>query len=91
MAAIGRGGDVRIVVRSWGGCRRLEARRADADERWSARAGRSCHSATRRGSEERLRAKLADWRGLLTRNVESGREVLAALLVGPLRFTPGDR
>ena len=40
------------------------------------------------GLEQRLRAKLADWRGLLTRNVDSGREVLRALLVGPLRFTP---
>jgi hypothetical protein len=40
------------------------------------------------GIEQRLRAKLADWRGLLTRNVESGREVLRTLLVGPLRFTP---
>ena len=38
--------------------------------------------------EQRLRAKLADWRGLLTRNVASGREVLRALLIGPLRFTP---
>ena len=38
--------------------------------------------------ERRLRNKLADWRGLLTRNVETGREVLRALLVGPLRFTP---
>ena len=40
------------------------------------------------GLEQRLRAKLADWRGLLTRNIDSGREVLRALLVGPLRFTP---
>jgi len=38
--------------------------------------------------ERRLRAKLADWRGLLTRNAESGREVLKALLVEPLRFEP---
>ena len=38
--------------------------------------------------ERRLRAKLADWRGPLTRNVESGREVLKALLMDPLRFAP---
>ena len=38
--------------------------------------------------ERRVREKLADWRGLLTRNVDSGRDVLRALLVGPLRFTP---
>jgi DNA invertase Pin-like site-specific DNA recombinase len=40
--------------------------------------------------ESRLRDKLADWRGLLTRNLASGREVLRALLAGPLRFTPVD-
>ena len=37
-----------------------------------------------------MREKLADWRGLLTRDVASGREVLRTLLVGPLRFTPVD-
>lgn len=40
------------------------------------------------GLETRLRTKLADWRGLLQRNVEEGRTVLRTLLVGPLRFTP---
>jgi site-specific DNA recombinase len=38
--------------------------------------------------EGRLRAKLADWRGLLHRNVAEGRSVLRTLLIGPLRFTP---
>ena len=38
--------------------------------------------------EARLRAKLADWRGLLRRNVAEGRAVLRQLLIGPLRFTP---
>jgi site-specific DNA recombinase len=38
--------------------------------------------------EARLRAKLADWRGLLHRNVAEGRAVLRTLLIGPLRFTP---
>ena len=42
----------------------------------------------RAGTRASNREKLADWRGLLTRNVESGREVLRALLVEPLRFTP---
>ena len=36
----------------------------------------------------RVRETLADWRGLLTRDVESGREVLRELLAEPLRFTP---
>jgi hypothetical protein len=40
------------------------------------------------GLEARLRAKLADWRGLLRRNVAEGRTVLRTLLIGPLRFTP---
>ena len=40
------------------------------------------------GLKKRLRAKLADWRSLLRRNVSEGRAVLRALLVGPLRFTP---
>jgi hypothetical protein len=38
--------------------------------------------------ERRLRAKLADWRELLRRNVAEGRAVLRTLLIGPLRFTP---
>jgi len=38
--------------------------------------------------ERRLRARLADWRALLRRNVTEGRAVLRALLIGPLRFTP---
>jgi hypothetical protein len=38
--------------------------------------------------EARLRAKLADWRGLLRRNVPEGRSALRQLLIGPLRFTP---
>ena len=37
--------------------------------------------------EARLRAKLADWRGLLHRNIAEGRAVLRTLLVSPLRFT----
>lgn len=43
---------------------------------------------TRQGLEGRIREKLADWRGLLTRNVEAGRDVLRTLLVEPLQFTP---
>jgi hypothetical protein len=40
------------------------------------------------GLERRLREKLADWRGLLTRNVTEGRAVLRTLLIEPVRFTP---
>jgi hypothetical protein len=32
--------------------------------------------------------KLADWRGLLTRNVATGNAILRTLLAEPIRFTP---
>jgi hypothetical protein len=38
--------------------------------------------------ERRLHTKLADWRGLLTRNLTTGRDVLRLLLAGPIGFTP---
>jgi hypothetical protein len=38
--------------------------------------------------DARVRAKVADWRGLLHRNVAEARAVLRTLLIGPLRFTP---
>jgi DNA invertase Pin-like site-specific DNA recombinase len=44
------------------------------------------HSAA--GLERRLRAKVADWRDLLTRDRESGRAVLRILVAEPFRFTP---
>jgi hypothetical protein len=38
--------------------------------------------------ERRLHVKLADWRGLLTRNVATGNAMLRTLLAEPIRFTP---
>jgi hypothetical protein len=38
--------------------------------------------------EQRLRTKLEDWHGLLTRNVSSGNAMLRTLLAEPIRFTP---
>jgi DNA invertase Pin-like site-specific DNA recombinase len=81
--AIGRGGPLdalldRLTAR--------QARRVDLERLLAA--ARTVAPAPGPALEERLRAKLADWRGLLTRNVESGREVLRALLAGPLKFTP---
>jgi hypothetical protein len=38
--------------------------------------------------ERLIREKLADWRGLLTRNVGTGREVLRTLLLETFRFAP---
>ena len=40
--------------------------------------------------EKRIQAKCDDWRDLLTRNVEQGRQVLRARLIEPFRFTPVD-
>ena len=57
-----------------------ELRDAEDRQRWPI-VGRSPAVAGRR-PRTRPRAQLADWRGLLTRNVESGREVLKALLEG---------
>jgi chorismate mutase len=42
----------------------------------------------RQAVERQVRAKVADWQGLLTRQVEDGRQLLRELLDGPLRFTP---
>ena len=42
----------------------------------------------RAGLERRLRAMLADWKGLLLGELPQARDVLRTLLVGPLRFTP---
>ena len=38
--------------------------------------------------EKEARARLSDFRGLLTRNVVEGRKALEALFDGPLRFAP---
>ena len=49
---------------------------------------RRVHDVDLGGLDGRLRVKLADWRGLLHRNIAEGRAVLRTLLIGPLRFTP---
>jgi site-specific DNA recombinase len=82
--AIARGGPIDVLLE------RLQARQARRVEPEG-------HLAAERGFapfvsphalEQRLRAKLADWRGLLMRNVREGRAVLRTLLMGPIRFTP---
>jgi hypothetical protein len=87
MAAVTRGGTVDVLVERVGRLQALQARRVALTSTGSQR-GPFGHDTAPQGLERRLREKLADWRGLLTRNVESGREVLKTLLVGPLRFTP---
>jgi len=41
--------------------------------------------------EKRVRARLSDWRGLLTRQTQDGRQLLRELLAAPLKFIPEDR
>ena len=81
--AIGRGGPLDALLER---LTARQARRVEIDAMLAA--ARPVAPAAGPALEQRLRAKLADWRELLTRNVESGRDVLRALLVGPLNFTP---
>ncbi len=94
MGDITRGGDVDVLVQRVGRLQALQARRVALTSTGATcatldgEAAAVLHDTVSPGLEQRLRAKLADWRGLLTRNVESGREVLKTLLVEPFRFTP---
>lgn len=83
--AIAQGGPLTALLERLHGA---QERRDEADATLTRLDARAASGVNLQGMEHRLRAKLADWRGLLRRNVESGREVLRALLVGPLVFTP---
>lgn len=82
--AIGRGGDLDALVD------RLRDRQAhrDALRRQVAALQQQVIVAPAVALERRIREKLADWRGLLTRNVDSGRDVLRMLVTEPFRFSP---
>jgi site-specific DNA recombinase len=83
--AIARGGRLDVLLRTLEDRQnRLSALRADQQ------AAQALDRPTfnRRGTEAQLRYLLQDWRGLLTRDVASGREVLRTLLAEPLTFTP---
>ena len=41
--------------------------------------------------ETKVRMKLENWRGLLSRNIADGRQLLREVLAGPLRFAPEER
>ena len=88
-AAITAGGHLDVLIGHVDRLRGLQERRKALQARVSARPPIAAPRHNE-GLEARLREKLADWRGLLTRDVASGREVLRTLLVGPLRFTPVD-
>jgi hypothetical protein len=87
MAAVTRGGSVDVLARRVGRLQGLQARR---DALLVSRPSRAANAGQglAAGLEQRIREKVADWRGLLTRNVESGRDALKALLVDPLMFYP---
>ena len=86
-AAITAGGVLDVLVGRVDRLRALQERRKALQAQTTTRRT-SCAPMANAALEPRLREKLADWRGLLTRDVASGREVLRTLLVGPLRFTP---
>jgi hypothetical protein len=44
-----------------------------------------------RAVEKAVRARLADWRALLTDHVRDGRELLRRTLAGPMKFTPTEK
>jgi DNA invertase Pin-like site-specific DNA recombinase len=85
-AAITAGGVLDVLVGHVDRLRALQERRKALHAQTTTR--RTSCSPMANTALEPLREKLADWRGLLTRDVASGREVLRTLLVGPLRFTP---
>jgi DNA invertase Pin-like site-specific DNA recombinase len=71
----------------------VQARQARRDELLSAIAmseARAITCADRKAIERHVRAKLADWRRLLTDNVQDGRTLLRHVLTGPFRFMPED-
>ena len=65
-------------------------RQAKRDELVAAIAAADMRHVDRHAIEQKVRAKLEGWRGLLTRNVQDGRQLLREVLVGPMRFTPED-
>ena len=82
--AMARGGRVEALL---GVLEQRQTRLAAARRELASMAGPSL-SVDRRGLEGRLRAKLSEWRRLLTDDVASGRAVLRTLLDGPIRFRP---
>jgi site-specific DNA recombinase len=82
--AIGAGGPLQALVA------RLTERQAHAEalEQAVAAKARQAPALDRPGLERQLRAKLADWKKLLGRNIAEGRQALRALLVGPIRMQP---
>lgn len=79
------GGDIPAVMEA---LRRRQARRDALAARQTARPRRSRPGATGAALRRDLRARLADWRTLLRRNVTEARPVLEVLLAGRVIVTP---
>ncbi|MDP2319548.1 MAG: recombinase family protein [Acidobacteriota bacterium] len=81
--AIATGGQLTALLAA------LQQRQARRDELRASRALVVPHRSVDRGAvERRVRESLSDWRALLTRNAQDGRELLRRVLDGPIRFTP---
>ena len=79
---IGRGGPLDALVE------RLRAAQGQRDDLRLQLAATPPAAVNLAGLEQRIRTKVADWRTLLTRDIDAGRQVLKLLLTEPLRFTP---
>lgn len=82
--AIATGGELSTLLTA------LQVRQARRDELQASRAVVVQHRAFDRGAiETSVRERLSDWRSLLTKNVQDGRELLRRVLLdGPIRFVP---
>lgn len=83
--AIAAGGPLASLVA------KVQARQTKRDELLTAIAAAEAVGCVDLGLIERqVRAKLDDWRSLLTRNVADGRKLFREVLEGPIRFAPVD-
>ena len=84
--AIAIGGDVPALVAR---LQTVDSRRQELlRQRDALEDGPLVHHVDLRAMERHARHRVADWRGVLTRNVPEGRTVLRELLKGPILFTP---
>jgi hypothetical protein len=84
--AVAIGGDVPALVARLNA---LDLRRQElVRQRDALGEGPLAHRLDLRSIEREARRMMADWRGLLDRNVPEGRTVLRQLLEGPIRFAP---
>jgi DNA invertase Pin-like site-specific DNA recombinase len=81
-AAVAAGGQLEALVTA---LRERQVRATDLSARL-ATATQALRKPNRRELERRVRRKLEDWRRLLTRHVQDGRQLFREVLRGPIRF-----